>query len=237
MVGLIPLFAVETLEPELLERVPEFAARLEWFLDYRPDLAQLVSHWDQPGRGKRRLLSLLRGHRMKKLLLRMLDENEFLSDYGVRALSKVHEREPYVFKRGRLGSHGALRAGRVRLGLFGGNSNWRGPIWFPVNFLIIESLQKFHHYYGDDFRVECPTGSGQLRTIDQVADEIAHAAGAAVPQGRARPAAGARRSTRSCRAIRTSATTCCSTNTSTATPAAASAHLTRPAGPGWSRSC
>jgi hypothetical protein len=173
IVGLIPLFAVETLEPELLERVPAFAARLEWFLNYRPDLAQLVSHWDQPGRGKRRLLSLLRGHRMKKLLVRMLDENEFLSDYGVRALSKVHEREPYVFRVD--GSDLAVHyvPAESDSPLFGGNSNWRGPIWFPPNFLIIESLQKFHHYYGDDFLVECPTGSGKMRTIDQVAEEIA----------------------------------------------------------------
>jgi len=173
MVGLIPLFAVETLEPELLERVPEFAARLEWFLNYRPDLANLVSHWDQPGRGKRRLLSLLRGHRMKKLLVRMLDPQEFLSDYGVRALSKVHEHEPYVFKVN--GSDLTVRyvPAESDSPLFGGNSNWRGPIWFPVNFLIIESLQKFHHYYGDDFRVECPTGSGQLRTIEEIADELA----------------------------------------------------------------
>jgi hypothetical protein len=173
MVGLIPLFAVETLEPELLERVPEFAARLEWFLSYRPDLAQLVSHWDQPGRGKRRLLSLLRGHRMKKLLNRMLDESEFLSDYGVRAISKVHERDPYVFKVNGMDLFVRYLPAESDSGLFGGNSNWRGPIWFPVNFLIIESLQKFHHYYGDDFLVECPTGSGQLRTIDHVADEIA----------------------------------------------------------------
>jgi Mannosylglycerate hydrolase MGH1-like glycoside hydrolase domain len=173
MVGLIPLFAVETLEPELLERVPEFAARLEWFLNYRPELANLVSHWDQPGRGKRRLLSLLRGHRMKKLLVRMLDPQEFLSDFGVRALSKVHEREPYVFRVD--GSDLTVRyvPAESDSGLFGGNSNWRGPIWFPVNFLIIESLQKFHHYYGDDFRVECPTGSGRLLTIDQIADELA----------------------------------------------------------------
>jgi hypothetical protein len=173
MVGLIPLFAVETLEPELLERVPEFAARMEWFLNSRPDLARLVSHWDQPGRGKRRLLSLLRGHRMKKLLVRMLDENEFLSDYGVRAISKVHEREPYVFRVN--GSDLTVRylPAESDSGLFGGNSNWRGPIWFPVNYLIIESLQKFHHYYGDDFRVECPTGSGRLQTIDQIADDIA----------------------------------------------------------------
>jgi hypothetical protein len=173
MVGLIPLFAVETLEPELLERVPEFAARLEWFLNYRPELANLVSHWDQPGRGKRRLLSLLRGHRMKKLLVRMLDPQEFLSDYGVRALSKVHEQQPYVFKVN--GSDLTVRyvPAESDSALFGGNSNWRGPIWFPVNFLIIESLQKFHHYYGDDFLVECPTGSGQLRTLDQIADELA----------------------------------------------------------------
>jgi hypothetical protein len=143
MVGLIPLFAVETLEPELLERVPEFAARLEWFLNYRPDLANLVSHWDQPGRGKRRLLSLLRGHRMKKLLVRMLDPQEFLADFGVRALSKAHERAPYVFNVN--GSDLTVRyvPAESDSGLFGGNSNWRGPIWFPVNFLIIESLQKF----------------------------------------------------------------------------------------------
>ena len=173
MVGLIPLFAVETLEPELLERVPEFAARLEWFLNYRPDLANLVSHWDQPGRGKRRLLSLLRGHRMKKLLVRMLDPQEFLADFGVRALSKAHERAPYVFNVN--GSDLTVRyvPAESDSGLFGGNSNWRGPIWFPVNFLIIESLQKFHHYYGDDFRVECPTGSGRLLTLEQIADELA----------------------------------------------------------------
>jgi len=167
------LFAVETLEPELLERVPEFAARLEWFLNYRPDLANLVSHWDQPGRGKRRLLSLLRGHRMKKLLVRMLDPQEFLADFGVRALSKAHERAPYVFNVN--GSDLTVRyvPAESDSGLFGGNSNWRGPIWFPVNFLIIESLQKFHHYYGDDFRVECPTGSGRLLTLEQIADELA----------------------------------------------------------------
>jgi hypothetical protein len=173
MVGLIPLFAVETLEPELLERVPEFAARLEWFLNYRPDLAQLVSHWDQQGRGRRRLLSLLRGHRMKRLLVRMLDESEFLSDYGVRALSKVHECEPYVFRANGSDLTVGYLPAESDSRLFGGNSNWRGPIWFPVNFLIIESLQKFHHYYGDDFLVECPTGSGQLRTIEQIADDIA----------------------------------------------------------------
>jgi hypothetical protein len=173
MVGLIPLFAVETLEPELLEQVPEFARRLEWFLNYRPDLARLVSHWDVPGRGHRRLLSLLRGHRMKRLLARLLDETEFLSDYGVRALSRVHEEQPYRFRIDALELSVRYQPAESDSGLFGGNSNWRGPIWFPVNYLIIESLQKFHHYYGDDFRIECPTGSGNYLSIDEVAAELA----------------------------------------------------------------
>jgi len=172
MVGLIPLFAVETLEPELLERVPEFARRLKWFLNYRPDLANLVSHWHTPGRGKRRLLSLLRGHRMKKLLARLLDESEFLSDYGVRALSRAHADEPYVFRVDGNDLSVRYQPAESDSGLFGGNSNWRGPIWFPVNYLIIESLQKFHHYYGDDFQIECPTGSGRFMSIAEVADEL-----------------------------------------------------------------
>jgi hypothetical protein len=172
MVGLIPLFAVETLEPELLDAVPDFKRRLEWFLNYRPDLASLVSHWEVPGRGHRRLLSLLRGHRMKRILRRLLDESEFLSDYGVRALSKVHEREPYVFNVHGMDMTVHYRPAESDSGVFGGNSNWRGPIWFPVNYLLIESLQKFHHYYGDDFKVECPTGSGRYLTIEQVADEL-----------------------------------------------------------------
>jgi len=173
MVGLIPLFAVEVLEPELLDALPEFARRLEWFLRYRPDLAKLVSHWETEGMKHRRLLSLLRGHRMKRLLQRMLDETEFLSDYGVRAVSRYHERHPYVFDLGNGGSmHVAYRPAESDSGLFGGNSNWRGPIWFPVNYLIIESLQKFHHYYGDDFRVECPTGSGNFMSIREVANEL-----------------------------------------------------------------
>jgi hypothetical protein len=172
MVGLIPLFAVETLEPELLEKVPEFARRLEWFLKYRPDLANLVSHWQVEGRGHRRLLSLLRGHRMKRLLKRMLDESEFLSEYGVRALSRHHAEHPYSFPVNGMNLSVSYQPAESDSGLFGGNSNWRGPIWFPVNYLIIESLQKFHHYYGDDFKVECPTGSGQFMTIDEVAAEL-----------------------------------------------------------------
>ncbi len=172
MVGLIPLFAVETLEPDLLERLPYFHSRLKWLLKHRPELSALISRWEEPGLGQRRLLSLLRGSRMKKLLRRMLDETEFLSDYGVRSLSRHHKDHPFVFS-----CHGnTLSAGyepaESQTGLFGGNSNWRGPIWFPVNYLIIESLQKFHHYYGDDFKVECPTGSGRFATLSAIANEL-----------------------------------------------------------------
>jgi hypothetical protein len=172
MVGLIPLFAVETLEPQLLDRVPEFRQRLEWFLNYRPDLARLVSRWTEPGRGERRLLSLLRGHRMKCLLRRMLDETEFLSEYGVRSLSRYHRDSPYVFSDRGQSFTVSYQPAESTSGVFGGNSNWRGPIWFPVNFLLIESLQKFHYYLGDSFKVECPTGSGKMMTLWEVAGEI-----------------------------------------------------------------
>ncbi len=172
MVGLIPLFAVEVLEPALLANVPKFAARMEWFLQYRPDLATLISRWQQPGVGERKLLSLLRGHRMKALLKRMLDPAEFLSEFGVRSLSRYHLAHPLDDSVN--GSHLELayEPAESRSRLFGGNSNWRGPIWLPVNYLIIESLQKFHYYYGDDFKVECPTGSGQWVTIEEVAAEL-----------------------------------------------------------------
>jgi hypothetical protein len=172
MVGLIPLFAVEVLDDELLRKVPEFRRRLEWFLKYRPDLAKLVSRWSDPGMRESRLLSLLRGHRMKKLLARMLDETEFLSPFGVRALSKHHERTPYTFNANGMSFAVRYQPGESDSGLFGGNSNWRGPIWMPVNYLLIESLRKFDSYYGEEFRVECPTGSGVFLNIAQVADEL-----------------------------------------------------------------
>ena len=174
MVGLVPLFAVETLEPDLLAKTPAFAQRLDWFLHCRPDLAALVSHWNVPGAGERRLLSLLRGHRMKAVLKRMLDPEEFLGDYGVRAVSRYYKAHPYTYRfEGRAFSL-AYEPAESRSRSFGGNSNWRGPIWFPVNFLIVESLQKFHHYYGDSFKIECPTGSGCYLTIDQVAEELSN---------------------------------------------------------------
>ncbi|HEX2869631.1 MAG TPA: glucosidase [Polyangiaceae bacterium] len=172
MVGLIPLFAVEVLEPELLDNLPGFDARLRWFLEHRPDLAALVSRWQETATDERHLLSLLRGHRMKKLLRRMLDETEFLSSYGVRGLSRQHLEQPFeLYVHGESFSVKYLPA-ESESGLFGGNSNWRGPIWMPVNYLLIESLQKFHHYYGDDFKVECPTGSGRFLTLAEIADEL-----------------------------------------------------------------
>ena len=172
MVGLIPLFAVQTMEPELLAQVPEFSRRLQWYFKNRPDLAGLVSRWHEPGRGERRLLSLLRGHRMKELLKRMLDETRFLADHGVRALSRHHRDHPYKFQCDGTELTVAYQPGESESGLFGGNSNWRGPIWFPVNFLIIESLERFYTYYGDDFTVECPTGTGQYVSLKDVASEL-----------------------------------------------------------------
>ncbi len=160
------------LEPELLARLPDFHGRMKWFLKYRPELAKLVSRREEEGAGERTLLSLLRDHRMKCLLRRALSQTEFLSDFGIRALSKVHEHEPY-----RLACHGTdlevrYWPGESLNGLFGGNSNWRGPIWMPVNYLLIESLQKFHHYYGEDFKIECPSGSGHFVTINDAANEV-----------------------------------------------------------------
>ncbi|MEJ7685049.1 MAG: hypothetical protein WKG06_45830 [Segetibacter sp.] len=170
MVGLITLFAVEVIDHQSLEDAPEFAKRLKWFLNNRPDLANLVSRWEDKNEGEKHLLSLLRGHRMKKILNRVLDESEFLSEYGVRSLSKVYEKHPYEFNLDGNQFSVQYAPGESTTGIFGGNSNWRGPIWMPVNYLIIESLQKFHYYYGDDFKVECPTGSGQFLTLNEIAD-------------------------------------------------------------------
>jgi len=172
MVGLIPIFAVEVLDAEVFRRLPQFSFRLHWFLGYRPDLANLVSRWGEPAEGERHLLSLLRGHRLKMLLVRALDETEFLSPHGIRSLSKVHEAHPYTFDQDDTMLAVSYEPGESRSGLFGGNSNWRGPVWMPVNYLLIESLRQFHLYYGDDFTVECPVGSGIMMTLDQVADEL-----------------------------------------------------------------
>jgi len=172
MVGLIPLFAVETLYPDLLNKLPQFKRRLEWVLSHRPDLASLISRWYEAGKGETRLLSLLRGHRIKKILERMLDEDEFLSEFGVRALSKHHKDHPYRFHfNGNIFSIN-YQPGESTTTLFGGNSNWRGPIWMPMNYMIIESLKQFYKYYGDDFKIEYPTGSGSFITLKDAAFEL-----------------------------------------------------------------
>ncbi len=177
MVGLIPLFAVEVLSSKYSEDLPNFAGRMKWFLDHRPDLARLVSRWDEPGKDKTVLLSLMRGSRIKRLLRKMLDETRFLSDYGVRSLSREHLEEPYIFDLD--GEHYKVdyEPGESLSDLFGGNSNWRGPIWFPVNYLVIESLVKFHQYYGDDFRIEYPVGSTETLSLKEVAHELSRRLG------------------------------------------------------------
>jgi hypothetical protein len=172
MIGLIPLFAVEVIDPDTIKECPEFAKRMDWFLEYRSDLSSLVSRWTVEGEGDTRLFSLLRGHRLKRLLYRMLDESEFLSEYGIRALSKYHENHPYEFDlNGQLCKVNYEPAESENY-MFGGNSNWRGPIWIPMNFLIIESLQRFHHYYGDDFKVEYPTHSGKYISLLDISIEL-----------------------------------------------------------------
>ena len=172
MVGLIPLFAVETLEPEMLEKLPGFRRRLEWFVENRKDLTNNVACMDTSGMGERRLLSIVSAEQLRSVLKIMLDETEFLSDYGIRAVSQRHRDEPFVWHVNGGEYRVDYEPGESSTGLFGGNSNWRGPIWMPVNYLLIESLQKFHHYFGDGFRIECPTGSGNWITLESVAAEI-----------------------------------------------------------------
>jgi hypothetical protein len=172
MVGLLPLFAVEVIDDEVLQKLPEFAKRLNWLFDNRPDLAALVSRWHEKSPDSKHLLSLLRGHRIKRILFRMLDETEFLSPYGIRSLSKFHGQHPYELNIDGQQLSVQYTPAESNIPLFGGNSNWRGPIWFSTNFLLIEALQRFHHYYGDDFKVEYPTHSGNFLTLDQISEEL-----------------------------------------------------------------
>lgn len=172
MVGIIPLFAVDTMDPEVLEKFSGFRERLEWFVGHRPNVTEALAAMDVPGRGERRLFSVADEKRLRAALEKILDESEFLSPYGIRSLSKIHKEHPY-----RLIVDGSIREvnydpAESTTVLFGGNSNWRGPIWFPVNYLIIESLQKFDYYFGRDFRVECPTGSGKMLNLAEVAEEL-----------------------------------------------------------------
>ncbi|MDX2190762.1 MAG: glucosidase [Bacteroidota bacterium] len=172
MVGLVPMFAVETIEPDHLESLPHFKRRLEWFLNYKPKYNTLISAWKDPSKGIRRRFSIIKGSKLKKVLKRMLDESEFLSDYGIRSLSKYHKDNPYIFKHEGHEYSVNYTPGESESSMFGGNSNWRGPIWFPVNYMIIESLNKFYTYYGEDYKVEYPTGSGNMLDLSQIADEL-----------------------------------------------------------------
>ncbi len=172
MVGLIPLFAVETLEPELLERLPGFRRRLEWFIDNRPDLIGNVACMRTQGMAQRRLLSIVNREQLRRVLQIMLDEQEFMSGYGIRAVSKYHRDHPYTIAVNDSEHRVDYEPAESTSGLFGGNSNWRGPIWFPLNYLLIESLQKFHHYLGDDFKVEFPARSGKMLTLWEVGGEL-----------------------------------------------------------------
>jgi hypothetical protein len=172
MVGLIPLFAVETLEPEIVDRLPGFKRRMQWFVDNHPDIPEHIEMTQRSARGVRRLLSLVNRKQLRRVLARMLDENEFLSPYGVRALSRFHQNHPYEVQVDGNISRVQYEPAESVTSLFGGNSNWRGPIWFPVNYLLVESLQKFHHYYGEDFKIEFPTHAKRECDLWQVAAEI-----------------------------------------------------------------
>jgi hypothetical protein len=172
MVGLIPLFAVETLEPEIVERLPGFKRRLQWFVDNRPEFREHVEMLDVPGRGVRRLLSIVNREQLPSVLRYMLDENEFFSPYGIRAVSRFHLENPYRFDVDGHEHRVDYEPAESSSGLFGGNSNWRGPIWFPVNFLLVESIQKFDYFFGDGLKVDCPTGSGNRVRLWDVANEM-----------------------------------------------------------------
>ena len=176
LVGLIPLIAVYVLDQETLNRLPNFSRRMEWLIRNRPDLERYISYCDKSPQGqppRRRLLAIPSRPRLERLLRLMLDENQFLSPYGVRSLSRWHRENPCVIHLNGREFRVGYEPGESESGMFGGNSNWRGPVWFPLNYLLIEALQHYHSFYGDDLRVECPTGSGTYMTLDGVAREIA----------------------------------------------------------------
>ena len=177
LVGLIPLIACEILEADTLERLPDFKMRLEWFLKNRADLGEHIA-MAIPGEGHpHRLLALPSRERLERVLRYLLDENEFLSPHGIRSISRVHKDHPYVIQANRMEYRVDYVPAESNTGLFGGNSNWRGPIWFPINFLLIEALERYHHFYGQDLTVECPAGSGQRLNLQQVARELSRRLG------------------------------------------------------------
>lgn len=172
LVGLIPMFATISYDEARWKNLPKLKAHMEWFMQQRPDLAALVSHWKDTSGAQQHLLSLLRGHRMKLLLRRMLDPAEFLSDYGIRSISKVYAEQPYEYRLDGTEVAVSYTPAESTIGMLGGNSNWRGPIWMPINYLLIEALYRFHKYYTDEFRVEYPTGSGQYVSLADIAQAL-----------------------------------------------------------------
>ena len=171
-VGLIPLRAVQVLDPEVLERLPHFRERMDWVMENRPHLAASIAPFTEVGAHGDRELSLVDEYKLTRILERMFDPDEFLSDYGIRSLSRYHHEHPFVYRVDGKSYSVGYEPAESRSGLFGGNSNWRGPLWFPINYLLVEALRKYHHYYGDAFTIEVPTGSGNRMTLAQAADEL-----------------------------------------------------------------
>jgi hypothetical protein len=173
LVGLIPLTAVVTGDAKILDRFPGFKRRMEWFIENRPDLISRCASMTERGEEQRILFSVATPDKLRRMLSYMLDENEFLSPHGIRSVSRYHLKHPYIIDIGGVERRLDYEPGEATSGLFGGNSNWRGPVWFPLNYLILESLRRYHQYFGDDFKVECPTGSGNTVTLRQVYQELA----------------------------------------------------------------
>jgi hypothetical protein len=182
VVGIIPLFACEVLDADVIERLPGFKKRMDWFLEHRPDLAARISYMEKrPGEshdgklaGAQFLLAIPPKEYLQRVLRFVLDENEFLSPHGIRSLSRFHKEHPWSFELGGTMHTVQYEPGESQTGTFGGNSNWRGPVWFPINYLLVEALERYHHFYGDDFKVECPVGSGKMLNLAQVALELSH---------------------------------------------------------------
>jgi hypothetical protein len=172
MVGLLPLCAATTLEAEQCDRFPEIQQRSIWFLEERPELAASIHDPRQLGVAGRRLMSIMNEGRLRRVLAKMLDEHEFLGPYGLRSISRYHDEHPYVISAGGQVSQVAYLPAESDSGLFGGNSNWRGPVWMPVNVLVIRALMRYYAYYGDAFTIECPTGSGRQMNLGQVAEDL-----------------------------------------------------------------
>jgi hypothetical protein len=172
VVGLVPLFAVSTIGPETMAGLKEFATRTEWFMHHRPDMNDVIQHIHDPGNAGWRMLSIVSPERLRRVLARMLDPSEFLSDHGVRALSRYHLEHPLEVDLGGVMASMKYEPAESTNAVFGGNSNWRGPIWMPINYMLVEVLRVYHRYLGSDFKVESPTGSGQMRNLSEVADDL-----------------------------------------------------------------